>query len=95
MRLMWRRFWLAPRASYYLQGRGYTDADFMQALREVSGADYGDFYRRYIDGVEELPYEAILEKVGLRLTESGGRYTLTLDPSAPGAELGRAWLEGR
>jgi hypothetical protein len=22
MRLMWRRFWLGPRASYYLQGRG-------------------------------------------------------------------------
>jgi predicted metalloprotease with PDZ domain len=95
MRLMWRRFWQGPRASYYLQGRGYTDADFLKALNEIGGTDYGDFYRRYIDGVEELPYEAILAKVGLRLTETQGRYALALDPSAPGAELGRAWLEGR
>jgi hypothetical protein len=45
--------------------------------------------------VEELPYDAILGKVGLRLTAKDGRYTLALDPSAPGAELGRAWLDGR
>jgi len=95
MRLMWRRFWLGPRASYYLQGRGYSDADFIKALGDVGGTDYGDFYRRYIDGLEELPYESILGKVGLRLTQKDGRYTLTLDPSAPGAALGRAWLEGR
>jgi len=95
MRLMWRRFWLAPRAGYYLQGKGYTDADFLQALKAVGGADYGDFYRRYIDGVEELPYREVLGKVGLTLVEREGRFTIALDNSAPGAELGRAWLEGR
>ncbi|HET7423897.1 MAG TPA: hypothetical protein VFJ92_10060, partial [Gemmatimonadales bacterium] len=95
MRLMWRRFWLGPRASYYLQGRGYRDADFLQAVKDVSGADYGDFYRRYIDGVEELPYAEILGKVGLTLADSAGRYRLAVDSTAAGAELGRAWLEGR
>jgi predicted metalloprotease with PDZ domain len=95
MRLMWRRFWLGPRASYYLQGRGYRDADFLQALKDVSGADYTDFYHRYIDGVEELPYGAILGKVGLTLADSAGHYRLALDSTATGAELGRAWLEGR
>jgi predicted metalloprotease with PDZ domain len=95
MRLMWRRFWLGPRASYYLQGRGYRDADFLQSVKDVSGADYADFYRRYIDGVEELPYAEILGKVGLTLADSAGRYRLALDSTATGAELGRAWLEGR
>jgi predicted metalloprotease with PDZ domain len=94
MRLMWRRFWLAPSASYYLQGRGYTDADFLRAVNDVSGGDYGDFFRRYVSGTEELPYREVLAKVGLALTETDGRYALALEPGAPGAELGRAWLAG-
>ena len=69
--------------------------DFLQAVKDVSGADYAGFYRRYIDGVEELPYGPILGKVGLTLADSAGRYRLALDSTATGAELGRAWLDGR
>lgn len=95
MRLMWQRFWKAPRATYYLPGRGYTDADFLKAVNDISGADYTDFFRHYVSGVDELPYDQILAKVGLRLTESDGRYQLALDDQSPHADLGRAWLEGK
>ncbi|HEU4700221.1 MAG TPA: hypothetical protein VFS40_13640 [Gemmatimonadales bacterium] len=95
MRLMWKRFWLTPATTYYLQGRGYTDADFLRAVNDASGADYTDFFRRYVSGTEELPYEAVLARVGLRLGQEGGKYTLSLDPAAPGAALGRAWAAGK
>lgn len=95
MRLMWKRFWLGKSDSYYLQGHGYEDADFLRAVNEVSGADHADFFRRYVSGLDELPYDSILGRVGLRLTAADGKYSLRLDPAAPGADLGRAWLDGR
>ena len=95
MRLMWQRFWLGRTTSYYLQGHGYTVEDFRKAVEDVTGASYADFFRRYVAGVDELPYDTILEKVGLRLTEADGKYTLTLDPAARGSALGAAWLEGK
>ncbi|MGH7701497.1 MAG: M61 family metallopeptidase [Gemmatimonadales bacterium] len=95
MRLMWRRFWLGATTSYYLQGHGYTNQDFLEAVNQVSGGDYTDFFRRYVAGVDELPYDTVLGKVGLRLTETSGQYALAWDPSSPTASLGRAWLDGR
>jgi predicted metalloprotease with PDZ domain len=95
MRLMWQRFWLGRSTSYYLQGHGYTVEDFRQAVETVAGASYADFFRRYVAGVDELPYDAVLGKVGLRLTEADGKYALSLDPAAAGSALGAAWLEGR
>ncbi len=95
MRLMWQRFWLGRTSTYYLQGHGYTVGDFRQAVDKVSGADHAEFFRRYVAGVDELPYDDVLGKVGLKLTSDEGKYTLTLDPGAPGAALGAAWLAGR
>lgn len=95
MRLMWQRFWLGKSDSYYLQGHGYTDADFLQAVNDVSGANHAGFFRHYVSGLDELPYDSILGKVGLKLTETDGKYSLALDSTAAGADLGRAWLAGR
>jgi Predicted protease with the C-terminal PDZ domain len=95
MRLMWQRFWLGRTTSYYLQGHGYTVEDFRKAVEDVTGASYADFFRRYVAGVDELPYDTILGNVGLRLTEADGKYTLSLDPAARGSALGAAWLEGK
>ena len=95
MRLMWQRFWLGRTTSYYLQGHGYTVEDFRKAVEDVSGASYAEFFARYVAGVEELPYDAVLGKVGLRLSSAGDRYTLSLDPAAAGSALGAAWLAGR
>ncbi|MGH9328030.1 MAG: M61 family metallopeptidase [Terriglobia bacterium] len=68
MRLMYQKFYLeAPRASYYLPGRGYTEHDILEALDEVSGSDFSLFFKRYIAGTEPLPYEKILSAAGLQL----------------------------
>ena len=97
MRLLWARFWNGATTSYYLQGHGYTDADVLQALNDATGSDFADFFRRYISGVEELPYDATLARVGLALVRAGGRYRVAARAAAPPAArvLGAAWLEGR
>jgi len=97
MRLLWQRFWNGRTTSYYLQGDGYGDRDVLQALNDVSGSDFTDFFGRYVAGVDELPYDATFAKVGLVLTRDASGYRLDLDPTAADAArtLGSAWLEGR
>jgi predicted metalloprotease with PDZ domain len=70
MRLMYERFYRAPAATYYLPGRGYEERDILQAVNEVSGSDFGDFFRRYVEGLDPLPYNAVLAKAGLVLKSS-------------------------
>ena len=97
MRLLWTRFWHGATTTYYLQGHGYRDSDVLQALNDVSNSDFGDFFRRYVEGVEEMPYDSTFAKVGLMLTADGGSSRLTVNASAPAAvrRLGEAWAEGR
>jgi predicted metalloprotease with PDZ domain len=67
MRRMYDEFYLkSPAASYYLRGRGYTAEDFTRVVAEVAGSDMDDFFRRYVRGVETLPYEEAFAQVGLR-----------------------------
>jgi predicted metalloprotease with PDZ domain len=67
MRRMYNEFYLkSPAASYYLRGRGYTAEDFTRVVAEIAGSDMDDFFRRYVRGVETLPYEEAFAQVGLR-----------------------------
>ncbi len=93
LRLLWQRCWKGATTTYYLQGHGYSDADVLQALNDVSGSDFTDFFRRYVSGVEELPYDATLAKVGLKLVAGA----IEVDAAAPESarRLGDAWLAGR
>ncbi|HEX8142894.1 MAG TPA: hypothetical protein VF553_09885 [Pyrinomonadaceae bacterium] len=87
MRLMYRRFYVeSPAATYYLRGRGYTNADFERAASEIAGKDLRDFFQRYVRGVETPPYDEALSAVGLRLIGA---------TAARGASLGgRATQDG-
>jgi predicted metalloprotease with PDZ domain len=67
MRLMYRRFYGAPRSTYYLPGRGYTEEDIQQALNEVGGGDLTDFFRAAIQATSPLPYSKVLAQAGLDL----------------------------
>lgn len=70
MRLMYQRFYGAPQATYYLPGRGYEESDILAALNEVSGSDFAEIWRRYVQGTDPLPYQETLEKAGLALKNS-------------------------
>lgn len=67
MRLMYRKFYESPVTSYYLHGRGYTEADILNAVNQVSGADFAPFFQKYVAGTAPLPYNEIFAKAGLAL----------------------------
>ena len=68
MRWLWDHTYHAPRATYYLPGRGYTDDDVHHAVEAVAGgASYAPFFRDYVAGTQPIPYNHYLAPVGLEL----------------------------
>jgi predicted metalloprotease with PDZ domain len=52
-------------ARYYRQNKGFLTADLLRELRTAGMPDVDGFYRRYVDGRDSLPYEAVLPKAGV------------------------------
>ncbi|GAB1543179.1 PDZ domain-containing protein [Scytonema sp. NUACC21] len=46
---------------------GYTPEQLQEAIESVAGVDLTDFFKRYIDGTEDLPFNEYLEPFGLQL----------------------------
>ncbi len=46
---------------------GYTDVQLRSAIESVAGIDLSDFFKRYINGLEDLPFNQYLEPFGLEL----------------------------
>lgn len=59
MRQMWQQFGK--------QEIGFTPEQLQQIIESVAGDDLSDFFKRYVDGTEELPFDEYLEPFGLRL----------------------------
>lgn len=59
MRTMYERF---P-----LSGPGYTPADLLAVINEISGADFTEFFERHIRGTEDFPLESLVSVCGLEL----------------------------
>jgi predicted metalloprotease with PDZ domain len=57
---------------------GYTAQQLQEVIESVAGIDLSDFFARYIDGTEELPFNQYLEPFGLQLVAE----------TEPGAYLG-------
>ena len=94
LRLLKRRFWdEAPQASYYLPGRGYTEADVERVASEVYGRDLHPWFERYVGGTEDVPWNEILALAGLSLGPDGPLVEL---PNATPAQrrVRDAWLAG-
>jgi predicted metalloprotease with PDZ domain len=56
------------RALYELcmeQGRGFADGDVRRLCEAIAGRDLGDFFAKYVDGIEELPFTDTLAKIGI------------------------------
>jgi len=100
LRALKRLTWDAPNASYYLQGRGYTEEDVVRAASEAAGADLTTWFDRYAGGVDDPPFEASLAQAGLRLESQPGshgtEYTVVEDPNATADQLRvrHGWLTG-
>jgi predicted metalloprotease with PDZ domain len=91
-----RRSWLAPNASYYLQGRGYTERDVELAASEVAGEDMHSWFERYVGGTEDLDFDALLARAGLRLVR-GEHWSIEEIAGASPEQLAvrRGWTTGR
>ena len=91
-----RRSWNAPNASYYLQGRGYTELDVERAASEVAGEDLHAWFERYVGGTDDLDYDAALAKLGLRLVR-GDTWRIDELPNATPDQrrIREGWVSGR
>ncbi|HEU4642179.1 MAG TPA: hypothetical protein VFS44_06955 [Gemmatimonadaceae bacterium] len=100
LRNLKRLSWDAPNASYYLQGRGYTEADVERAVSEAMGTDMHAWFERYVGGVEDPPFAETLKLAGLALTphEEEGRRMWAVEeiPDATPAQrrVRDGWLTG-
>ncbi|NJL91282.1 MAG: M61 family metallopeptidase [Coleofasciculaceae cyanobacterium SM2_1_6] len=68
LRLLWQRFG-QPES-------GFSPQELKETIEEVAGLDLTDFWQRYIDGVEELPFGEYLAHFGLQLVANS-------DPALP------------
>jgi predicted metalloprotease with PDZ domain len=56
--------------NYAKRGKFFADSEGIRSsLEAVSGADFKEFFRRYVAGTEELPYEDLFATAGLHLNE--------------------------
>jgi predicted metalloprotease with PDZ domain len=93
-RLLRDRTWGAPNASYYLQGRGYTEEDIVQAVSATAGTDMHAWFDRYVGGTEDMNYDEVLGPAGMRLVHGASAATFRLEPVAGATPPQRAIREG-
>jgi predicted metalloprotease with PDZ domain len=91
---------------YAKRGRFFPDSDGVrEAAEEIGGAKFGEFFRRYVSGVDEIPYDDFFQSVGLKLerkpitsADAGFSTSSNFGPSpivtsvAPGSEAEKAGL---
>lgn len=67
MRYMYQRY-------YKKLDRGYTEADFKEALEKISGRNMDAFFRNYVNGTASPDYNSYFDAAGLQLvnTNEGG-----------------------
>ena len=92
-----RLSWEQPNASYYLQGRGYTEDDVERAVSEAAGTDLHDWFTSHVGGTEDPDYDTVLAAAGLRLVRNGDQWSIEEMPNATAAQLRirNGWIAGR
>lgn len=92
------RTWDAPKASYYLQGRGYTEDDVERAVSEAAGMNVHDWFERHVGSTEDMDYDEALAWAGLRLVRpESGPWMIEEIPDATPAQVRvrLGWVTGR
>jgi predicted metalloprotease with PDZ domain len=91
------RSWSTPKASYYLQGRGYTEDDVERAVSTAAGVNMHDWFERHVGGTEDMDYDEALGWAGLTLVrpDSGSwRIEGLRDASPQQLRVRTGWLSG-
>ena len=90
------RVWDAPRASYYLQGRGYTEDDVERAVSAAADTIMHAWFERHVGGTEDLDYDDALGWAGLRLVRDSTQWRIEAMPDATPTQLRirAGWLSG-
>ncbi|HEX4681693.1 MAG TPA: hypothetical protein VH277_03230 [Gemmatimonadaceae bacterium] len=94
-RLLRDRTWGAANASYYLQGRGYTEDDVERAVSDAAGMDMHAWFERHVGGTEDMNYDEVLAPAGLRLVEQSGRIEPVTGATAAQLKVRDGWVSGR
>jgi len=96
-RLLRDRTWGAPNATYYLQGRGYTEDDVEHAVSDAAGVDMHAWFERHVGGTEDMNYDEVLAPAGMQLIHDGSSWLL--QPVANAApdqvKIRNGWVMGR
>ena len=92
-----RRSWDAPKASYYLQGRGYTEDDVERAVSDAAGVNMHDWFERHVGGTEDMDYDEALGWAGLRIVRDSTAWRIEpiADASPQQLKVRAGWLSGR
>jgi predicted metalloprotease with PDZ domain len=53
--------------NYAKKNRAYKNQELLQIINHISESDFSDFYRKYIAGTADIPYQEFLQSVGLKL----------------------------
>lgn len=87
LRALKKLSWDQPNASYYLQGRGYTEADVEHAVSKVMGKDMHSWFERYVGGTEDINFDDVLALAGLKLNRDTPRWVITAMPGASSRQI--------
>ena len=54
---------------YQKKNIGFTDDEFKLAAEKFTGRDLTEFYAKYVNGTEQIPYELYLKSIGLKISD--------------------------
>lgn len=87
MRELYRRF---P-----LSGPGYTSADLLVILRDLTGSEFNEFFTDFVSGTTPMPIADALLKLGLEMKRPGIKDEDKSDPDNGGSEEAYTGIEVR
>ena len=91
------RSWGAPKASYYLQGRGYSEDDVEKAVSDAAGMNMHEWFEKHVGGTEDMDYDEALGWAGLKLMRADStRWSIEGLPAATPEQMRvrNGWLSG-